>query len=77
MAISGDDVAQITARCGVARCGTIRCGCAPNDILADTDGVSGAIDHSEPALYATSEGTVLEWGVGGVRGGVDELAGGD
>lgn len=75
MAISGSDPAQITARCGVARCGTARCGCAPNDVT-DEDGALGVIVHTEPAVYAASEGTVVEWGVGGAGEGVDELSGG-
>lgn len=78
MAISGSEPAQITARCGVARCATIRLGCAPNDIEDTDSGVVGQIVHSEPTAHlSTSEGTVVEWGIGGAGGGVDELAGGD
>lgn len=78
MAISGSQPAQITARCGVARCGATRLGCAPNDVEDTDDGVTGAIVHSEPTDHlSTSEGTVIEWGLAGAGGGVDELSGGD
>jgi hypothetical protein len=76
MAISGADPAQITARAGLLRCGTARCGCAPNDVT-DEDGALGIITHAEPDLYAASEGTVVDWGVGGAGAGVDELSGGE
>ena len=76
MAISGADAAQITARSGLLRCGTGRCGCAPNDVT-DEDGALGIIAHTEPDLYAASEGTVVEWGIGGAGEGVDELSGGE
>lgn len=77
MTVTSGQVAQITARCGVARCGTARCGCAPNDVEDTDDGVLGAIVTSEPtSLFSTSTGTVVDWGLAGAGGGVDELEGG-
>lgn len=76
-AISDGQAAILTARCGVARCGIVRAGCAPNDVEDTASGVTGQIVHSDPtSMFATSTGTVLDWGLGGVDGGVDPLSGG-
>lgn len=60
--LGSNDLAWLTARCGVARCATARCGAVAQDYELKADGTGEFIWERDPDADGGPRATSLTWG---------------